>query len=146
ARIGAVTADIVPDLLPDLLENGGRAGEMNACEFPVSENDLACNRAVGINKIDDAVGKPCLAEYLHEHMCGIYLRIGRFPHYYVPHHGRRARKVAGNGGEIKRSKGEYESLQCALFAAVPHSPYRSGLLFVNLGHIIYVEAKEVDHF
>ena len=63
--IGAVAVEVGADLLPEVLERRGRAGEVDAGEVLVGEGDLGDLRAVARHHVDDPGGMPASSSSSH---------------------------------------------------------------------------------
>lgn len=110
-RVGSVEVDVVGDLLPESLEDGGRTGEVETGELLVVDtllDDLGC---VSRDELEDRTGDTCLEEELVGQVVGVGRHRGRLPQAGVSDNDGCADEVSSNGGEVERSHSEHESLE-----------------------------------
>ena len=143
SRVGFVAVDVGSDFFPEVLEHTGRASEVQARKIGVLEDHVSDGGTVGVHEVDDAVGESCLAKDLHDYPRRVDLGVGRLPYRNVAHQGRRRRQVSCNGREVKWGNRENEAFEGAVLHAVPDAGRALGLLGINLGHELHVEAQEV---
>src|SRR5581483_5653565 len=93
-----IAAYVVADRLPHPLEDGGRAGEVDAGEVLARERGVADGGARAVDEVDHAGRQAGLLPELHEEMRADGRRRGRLPDDRVPHQRDR-------GGEVARDRG-----------------------------------------
>ncbi len=143
ARIVAVVLDVGADGLPHPLEDGGRAGEVDAGEIGAGERRIADCGARPVDEVDHARGKPGRLVQLHQEVRAVGGRRGGLPDDRVSHQRSRCGEVAGDRGEVEGRDGEHEPLERPVLDPVPDARRRLGLLLVDPPHVGGVEAPEV---
>ena len=144
-RVGRVVRQVLPDLLPEVLERRRRAGEVDAGQVAVGQGDLGDVEPVTGDQVDDARGHPGRLQQLHGQLRGDLLRRRRLPHHRVAHQRRSGRQVAGDRGEVERRDRVDEALERAVVHAVPDAlGVQRRLLLEDLPGEVDVEPPEVD--
>ncbi|KAI3479488.1 hypothetical protein L1887_58446 [Cichorium endivia] len=145
ARVAAVLVEVVADLLPELAEDVGGAGEVEAGELAVVDGGADDLLGGAGDELDDAVRETGLAEDL----VGDVVRVDRhgrgLPDDDVADHGGRADEVTGGDGEeVEGRDGEHKALERAVLGAVPGVGRALGRLGrVQLLDVLCAEAEEV---
>jgi hypothetical protein len=110
SRVGTVRGDVVTDGLPQRSEHARAPGEMESRKVAVLENDLARDRSVHRDEVDDPRGDTGFEEQVHEHGRAVNLGVSRLPNGDISHQHRRSGQVAGDGREIEWGDCKDESL------------------------------------
>ncbi len=131
------------DRLPHPLEDGGRAGEVDAGEVGVREHRVADLAARAEHHVDDARRQPRLLVDLHQEVGRVDGRRGRLEDDGVSHQRRRRRQVPGDRREVERRDGEDEALERAVLDPVPDARRGDRLLAHQPVHVGDVVAPEV---
>ena len=142
--IAAVGGEVVGDALPELLEDPGRAGEVDAGELGVGEHDLGDRDAVAGDQVEHAGRQAGRLEQPHREVGRELLGRRGLPHDDVAHERGRERQVAGDGGEVERRDRVDEALERAVVEPVPDAGARRRLLLEQPPAEGDVEAEEVD--
>ena len=143
-RIGLVHVEVLAGGLPQALEGGGAAGEVDGVEVLVLQGHAADHAALARQEVDDASGKAGFHEDAH---VGVVRQQGSrrgLPDGGVTHQGGGHVQIGGDGGEVERRDGEHEAFQRAVFGTVQLVVGRSGLLGVELAGVVVVVAEKVD--
>ena len=96
--IAPVPADVVPHGAEDVLERGGRAGEMQGCQVRRREHHPADDSSIALDEVDHAVRQPRFAQQLEREMGDQRGAFRRFPHQCC-----RAAPGRTRGGSSRRS-------------------------------------------
>ncbi len=144
ARVVAVARDVLADRLPHPVEDGGRAGEVDAGEVSARERRIADGGAGAVDEVDHARRQARLLEELHQEVRGVRRGRGRLPDDGVAHQRRRGREVAADRREVERRDREDEALERPVLEPVPDARRGDRLLLVDARHELDVEAPEVD--
>src|SRR5688572_2305639 len=89
-------------------------------------------RTVNIDQVDHTIRQPRFFQYTHEHLCRVYLCIGRLPYHHVTAHGCRCWKISTNCSKIERSYCQHETFEWSPLHPVMHPGTAYWLLFVYL--------------
>jgi hypothetical protein len=144
-RVVAVLRDVVADRLPDRLEDGRRAGEVDAGQVGAREGGIADLRARAVDEVDHSGREAGLLEQPHQEVRRVSRGRGRLPEDGVAHQRGAAGQVGGDRREVEGGHGEDETLERPVLHPVPRSGRRARLLVVDPQHELDVEAQEVDH-
>src|SRR5690606_4412916 len=146
ARICFITMDVLPNCLPNILENTCRACEVNTCKIRVLENNIAGIWSRDVNQIDDPIRKSCFLENLNQHIGRINLCIRWLLHDNITYHSYARRYISGDCRKVEWRQGKYEAFQRTLLYVIPHTfAIRWRLLLVDFGHVLHIEAQEIDN-
>jgi hypothetical protein len=117
---------------------------VNSGEVGTGEHRIADRRPAAVDEVDDAVRQPCLLEEAHRVGGGERGRRCRLPDDRVPHQRGRAGQVPTDRREVERAHGEDEALERPVLHAVPDAGGGAGLLGIDPGDVVDVEAEEID--
>ena len=109
-----VVLQVLPNRLPQPLEGGHGAGEVDARQVGVRRHRFAKDRAVCGDEVDDPVRETSVAEDLVDQIVGEDRCVAWLPHADVAHHTGGVGEVAGDGGEVERGDGGDEALEGAV--------------------------------
>ncbi len=142
-RIDDVAAQVLAHRLPHAVEDPRGAGEVDAREARVVQDDPAHERAAPRDEVDDAVREAGLLVDLHQVVVGEDGGGGRLPDDGVAHEGGRRGQVGGDGREVEGRDREDEAFQGPVVHPVPGVGGGKGLVRVDLLHELHVVAEEV---
>ena len=143
AGIVGIGCDILADLLPHALENGGRAGEVEACHLGVADNVLCHIAARAGNEVDDASGQAAPHQKLHVIVVGQHRRAGGLPQRHIANDRRGRRQVAANGRKVKRGDRADKAIKWTVVLTVPDARLARRLILEDLLCAPHAKAQEV---
>ena len=143
-RIAAVAIDPLPHALPHLVEDAGRAGEVDSCQVRVGQHLLGDLRRAAAHQVDDSGRQARFLEQPHEEVGGEQRLGGRLEDHHVAEQGRCGGKVPHDRREVERRDREGEAFQRPVLQPVPGGRVVGGLLRQQLVGEEGVVAPEVD--
>jgi hypothetical protein len=143
-RVAAIVRDVVPDPLPEILENPGGAGEVDAGQIDISQQHFGDLRPVTGEHVDDTRRETRLRQEIHRQRGRELLCRRGFPDDDVAHQGHGRGQVARDRGAVERRDRVDETFERTVVGSVPDAlGVGHRLLREDLAGEMHVEAPEV---